>query len=382
MNTIVYFFFVISCVTAACEGSMEHIMQDKTDRVRDFLEDQIRSHKSPGLQYVVTGPDSEIFSYAGGWADVAALRPILPATTMMIYSMTKTVTAIAALQLVEKKKISLDDPVIDYIRDMPYGNGVSIRHLISQTSGIPNPIPLKWVHSSEEHSKFDESMALKRIMAENPRLDFKPGNKYRYSNISYWLLGRIIEKASGTGYEDYMRKNIFQRLKLPLGEIDFVIPSLHNHSKGYIPKWSALNLFKGILIERRFIGEYENGWLNIKDHYLNGPSFGGIVCSARAIGAVLRDLLKNDSALLDEKSKSLLFEQQRDNDGDPVEMTLGWHMRSTKNTSFFYKEGGGAGFHSEMRIYPRSRLASIIIANNASFDVKTVLDTVDREFLQ
>ncbi len=302
---------------------------------------------------------------------------------MMIYSMSKTITAVAILQLIENGKISLDDPAIKYLPDIPYGDQVTIRHLLSQTSGIPNPIPLKWVHLVDEHSTFDEYSSLQSVLIKSPKLDFIPGKKYRYSNISYWLLGRIIEKASDYRFEDYIRQNVFHRLNIPDNEADFVIPSLKNHSKGYILKWSFMNLLKSFFIDGKFIGEYENNWLHIKDHYLNGPPFGGIVCSAHnTIGIFLQDQLRDSSVLFGKKSKDMFFEQQKDNDGNPIEMTLGWHIGTLNGIRFFYKEGGGAGFHSEMRIYSQRRIATVVISNNGSFDVKALLNTIDKEFIQ
>jgi CubicO group peptidase (beta-lactamase class C family) len=315
-------------------------------------------------------------------ADIDNNRPIGAHTTMMIYSMSKTITALAIHQLIENGKIALADPAIKYLPDIPYGDQVTIRHLLSQTSGIPNPIPLKWVHLVEEHSTFDEYSSLQKVLSENPKLDFIPGKKYRYSNISYWLLGRIIEKASGYPFEDYIRQNVFRRLNIPENEADFMIPSPANHSKGYIPRWSFMNLLKSFFIDGKFIGEYENHWLHINDHYLNGPPFGGIVCSAHAIGIFLQDQLRDSSVLFGKKTKDMFFEQQMDNDGNQIEMTLGWHISTLNNIRFFYKEGGGAGFHSEMRIYPQRRNATVVIANNGSFDLKALLNTIDKEFIE
>lgn len=365
---------------SGCQSAMNYAVRDKSARVHAFLDNRIASNDSPGIQYVVVSADSTIFSYSGGRADIAAQRSVGPSTTMMTYSMTKTFTAAAILQLVEQGKISLDDPLTMYVPDNPYGNQITLRHLLSQTSGIPNPIPLKWVHLVEEHSGYDEGASLQKVLAANAELDFGPGEKYAYSNISYWLLGRVIEKATGSSYEEYVRENIFRRLKMPASEIDFVIPSRHNHSKGYLPKWSFFNLFKSFVIESKYIGEYEGGWLHINDHYLNGPAFGGIVGSARSVGIFLQDQLSDSSQLFSKQTKTLFFEQQRNNHGELIEMTLGWHIGNVDGIRYFYKEGGGGGFHSEMRIYPAYGIASVVISNNTSFNVKGFLNTVDKEF--
>jgi len=369
-------------LVAGCHYTMNYVISDKRARVHDYITRELESNQFPGIEYLVLNADSILFSFSGGYADIAAGRPVRETTTMMIYSMSKTVTAAAVLQLVEQGKVSLDDPLIMYVPDIPYGKSVTVRHLLSQTSGIPNPIPLRWVHLVEEHSQFDEQAALQRIVKANPGLDFAPGEKYAYSNISYWLLGDVVANASGSTFVDYVRQNIFRRLDIPANEIDFVIPSPQDHAKGYLPKWSFLNLFKSFVIDARFIGDYEDGWLRIHDHYLNGPSFGGIVASARAIGVFLQDQLRPGSRLFNTDTKRLFFEQQRNNDGQPIEMTLGWHIGSDSGRQYFFKEGGGGGFHSEMRIYPVRKIASVVIANSTSFDAKGFLNTVDREFLQ
>jgi CubicO group peptidase (beta-lactamase class C family) len=361
---------------------MNYSVQDRNTRVQDYIQKKLKSNDFPGVQYVVVGPDSVLYSCNAGWADITGQLQMQAQTTMMIYSMTKTITAAAVLQLVEEGELSLEDAVTKYLDSFPYGDEVTIRHLLSQTSGIPNPIPLKWVHLAEEHPRFDEMAALQEALADNNELNFAPGQKYAYSNISYWLLGLVIEKACKCSYEEYVRQNIFRRLDIPPDEIDFVIPSPKNQAKGYLPRWSFLNLVKSFVIDSRFVGEYEHGWLHIKDHYLNGPAFGGIVGSARSIGMFLQDQLQDTSRLFTGKTKALFYSQQTDNGGDPVAMTLGWHIGNSDGVGYFFKEGGGGGFHSEMRVYPDHRIASIVIANNTSFSARGFLNDVDREFLR
>jgi D-alanyl-D-alanine carboxypeptidase len=371
----------LTFLVVGCHSSMNHAIQNRTERVQDFVSRETEND-SPGIQCVVVNAESTLFSYAGGFASITPPRPLQAGTTMMIYSMSKTITAAAILQLVERRTISLDDPVTKYLPGIPYGKEVLIRHLLSQTSGIPNPIPLQWVHLVEEHSTFNEDSVLQAVLSVNSELDFAPGKKYAYSNISYWLLGKVISTVSGKSYEDFVRFNIFRKLNIPSNEIDFEIPSKENHAKGYLPKWSFLNLFKSFVIDSRFIGEYEDGYLHVNDHYLNGPAFGGIVATARAIGGFLQDQLADSSRLLSDETRRLFFEQQIRNDGTRIDMTLGWHIGHNDGVRFLFKEGGGGGFHSEMRIYPAQRIASVVIANNTSFDAKNFLNIVDEEFLK
>jgi CubicO group peptidase (beta-lactamase class C family) len=262
---------------------------DATGRIRARMDALVAGGAAPGLQYVVVGPASTIFEGASGWADVAGRRPLEPGTTMMVYSMTKTITAVAVLQLVERGALMLDAPVRALVPELPYGDGVTVRHLLAQTSGIPNPIPLRWVHLPEEHAGYDEPAMLARRMAASPALRFAPGKRYAYSNLSYWLLGRAVEKASGVRYEEYVREHVFARLGLSAADAGFVIPARKRHAKGYLPRWSLLNLLAPFLLDRKFRGEREGAWVHVKDNYLDGAAFGGVVASARAIGRFLQD---------------------------------------------------------------------------------------------
>lgn len=345
--------------------------------VKAYLDRKLATNGFPGIQYRVLNRDGLVFEYAGGSADIAARRPMQLDTTMMANSMTKTLTAAAVLQLVEEGKVRLDKPISDYVDGSPYGNKVLVRHLLAQTSGLPNPIPLRWVHLASEHEHYDEAAAMETILCKYPRLDFVPGTRYQYSNISYWLLGSLIANVSGMSFEAYMRMHIFARIGTPAGEMDWVILALDHHAKGYLRKWSFLNLLKPFLLDAEFIGKYEGDWLHIEHHYLNGPAFGGIVTSARALGVFLQDQLQDESKLFGKPTRDLFYEQQRNNRGEPVNMTLGWHIGWRNGKRYYFKEGGGGGFHSEMRIYPDAKVATVVIGNDTSFDAPGLLNRVD-----
>jgi CubicO group peptidase (beta-lactamase class C family) len=374
------FLIPLVVITAGGPEPAANVPKPGADKLASMIRTEYVSREAPGIQYVIVSRDSVLFSFADGLADIAADHPLTPQTTMMIYSMTKTFTAAAVLQLVDQGRLSLDEPVTKYVSDIPYGNQVTIRHLLAQMSGIPNPIPLRWVHLVEEHPWFDERAALREILRDHHELDFTPGARFGYSNISYWLLGQLIANVSGKAYETYMRENIFRRLGIPNAEIDFVIPSTANHARGYLPTWSFLNLIKGFILDDKYIGDYQDGWLQIRDHYLNGPAFGGMVASARAVATFLRDQLQDTSVLFSRQTKSLFFRQQVNQDGEAIEMTPGWHIGSCDIGAYYFKEGGGGGFHCEMRVYPSRRFASVVIANNTSFETRSFLNTLDKEF--
>jgi CubicO group peptidase (beta-lactamase class C family) len=289
--------------------------------------------------------------------------------------MSKTITAAATLQLVGAGQLRLDDPVTRYLADHPYGAAVTVRRLLSHTSGVPNPIPLRWVHPEARHATFDSHQALRAVLKKHPRPAFEPGTRFLYSNIGYWLLGEIVERVSGETFEAYVTGRVLAPLGIAPGELGYTIPDPRRHAAGYLEKYSLLNLAKRLLIDSEYIGGYEGRWLRIRSHFVNGPAFGGSVGSAAGFGKFLLDQLQPHSRLFDDATRQLFYAPQGMSGGAPAPMTLGWHT----GPGFFFKEGGGGGFHCLMRVYP-GRLATVVMTNSTQFDVRKCLDTVDPVF--
>jgi len=261
------------------------------DRARSYLDAQVARSRAPGIQYAFLGPAGPVLEHAAGWCDVARGERMSPATTMMAYSMSKTITAASVLQLVESGAVALDDPLASHVDAVPYGPDVTVRELLAHTSGIPNPIPLRWVHPAARHASFDENAALAAVLRAHPRLSHPPGTKYAYSNIGYWLLGRLVERASGVTFTGYVRERVLKPLGVTPRELDYVIPDPACHATGYLEKYSFMNLAKRLLLDGELIGEYAGRWLSIRSHYVNGAAFGGLVGTARGFGRFLQDQL-------------------------------------------------------------------------------------------
>jgi D-alanyl-D-alanine carboxypeptidase len=342
---------------------------------------QLAPSDGPGIQYIVVDKSNVIFEQSSGLSDIKNRTPLSPDHTMAAFSMTKTITAIAVLQLAEMQKLDIDDKADRYIRH-PYSPDITIRQLLNHTSGIPNPLPLKWVHLACSNDTFNEDAALDLVLRENPRSDNAPGENYAYSNIGYWLLGKVIEAVTRQDYETYVRQKIFRPLKLESTEIDFKINAPSKQAKGYVAKYSIMNLIKNFVTDEEVWGEYEGNWLHVKDVYVNGPAFGGAIGSAKAFSRILQDLLSEDSLLLGKSAKQFLYAQEKNNAGKPLDMTLGWHIGELNGLRYFYKEGGGAGFHCEMRVYRSAGVASVLMTNRTSFNSRKELSRFDKNFIR
>lgn len=367
----------------ACERTMnKEGTPDRDNRVRGYLEAAVAASKTPGIQYVVVDSAKILFEYHGGWVDIGRHVRMDSATTMMAYSMSKTITAAAVLQLAGANRVGLDSPAVRYLDSIPYGSEITVRELLAHTSGIPNPIPLRWVHPATRHATFDERTALANVLREHPHLSHQPGTKYAYSNIGYWLLGRIVERASGEPFASYVSMHVLRPLGVTPQDLGYTIPDPAHHATGYLAKYSFMNLAKGFLIDRQLVGEYAGRWLSIRSHYVNGEAFGGLVGTARGFSKFLQDQLASHSRLFNDSTRSLFYAPQRTAKGTPIAMTLGWHIGRLSGDQFFYKEGGGGGFHNMMRIYPARGIATVVMSNATGFDVDRCLNSLDAEFLR
>ncbi|MGI8497306.1 MAG: serine hydrolase domain-containing protein [Gemmatimonadaceae bacterium] len=161
-----------------------------------------------------------IAQHAYGLADRAAGQPVTERTIFHYGSITKTLTAIAIMQLRDRGRLSLDDRVVSYIPELrmvhdPYGSidSVTIRMLLSHSAGLQNPT---WPYKQGKPWEPFEPTSWNQLVAMMPyqELLFKPDSRYSYSNPGFIYLGRIIEQLSGDPWETYVQKNILSPLAL------------------------------------------------------------------------------------------------------------------------------------------------------------------------
>lgn len=183
---------------ANAAGTQATSSQTATTSSEEFVSDYTARHGLPGASYAVV-KDGEIVT-VGGAGDVSAHTP------MAIASVSKSFTAFALLQLVDSGKVDLDAPVTDYLPDFSIrgadASAITVRMLLSHTSGIPNPTLVGTTGS------------LKESVAAIADLEVAsaPGSTYAYSNFNYRTLARLIEVVDGTDFNTYLDDNIFNPL--------------------------------------------------------------------------------------------------------------------------------------------------------------------------
>jgi N-acyl-D-amino-acid deacylase len=183
----------------------------------------VENNKVPGASLAVTHHGKLVYARGFGLADVEQKHPVQPNSLFRIASVSKPITAVAILQLVEKNKIKLDDRVTERMNLNPLAvagtkldqrwKQVTIHQCLQHTGGWDrdksfDPIGRPWEIARTLHINTPVSAEqVVQYMMGQP-LDFNPGERHAYSNLGYLVLGRIIEAASGHKYEDYIKKEV------------------------------------------------------------------------------------------------------------------------------------------------------------------------------
>lgn len=301
---------------------------------------------------VLAARDGEvIFKGAYGYADHREKTATRTDTVFELGSITKQFTAVAVMMLVEQGKLSLDDPISLYIPEYPYADGITVRNLLSMTSGIPDYVTCGALGFGMEDiaSASNESLEalgevrsiiekeytpaeIVRLISDYSLL-FEPGEEFAYSNTNYYFLGIIIEKISGVSYFDFIEENFF----IPLGMDHTSTETSSLTSKG------AILLYNGAI------------YLPSQNKTLSFAA--GSICSDA------RDLLLWENAVLDGKfltpdGWAQMFDPGRFGYG------FGWHIQS----GYYEHSGNTVGYNSHVLIKPESKIVVIALSNTQGLD--------------
>ncbi|HEX7243532.1 MAG TPA: serine hydrolase domain-containing protein [Longimicrobiaceae bacterium] len=169
-----------------------------------------RAMRAPivGISVAVARGDRVLLEKGYGLADREHGRAVSRGTAFEIGSITKQFTAAAVLRLAEEGRLSLDDGIGDHLPELrERGAGITLRHLLSHTSGLSSAWAVPELAAPSSPQVVVDSLAARPV-------EFAPGERFVYNNNGYILLGRVVEKVSGTSYPEYLRTRILAPLGL------------------------------------------------------------------------------------------------------------------------------------------------------------------------
>lgn len=294
----------------------------------------------PGAIVLVTKDGRPIFRKAYGEADVLTHTPLTPDMAMPIGSMTKQFTAVAVMMLAESGKLSIKHPITRYIAAYPrQGGTITVEHLLTQTSGIPD-----YITATDWPSKMEREVSTRTLVgsfSQRP-LNFAPGAKYEYSSSNYILLGAIVEKVSGLPYAKFLE----QRILTPLG--------MNNTGYARPMRGNAVRASGHSLLERGFVH--------------SPPVSPSQLYSAGGMVSTVDDLARWNAAidagrLLSAAGWKKVFTPYRPKEGES-EYGYGFQMNKDWQQTTTIRHGGRiAGFETFAMRLPEHGLYVVVLSN-------------------
>ena len=314
-------------------------------RIDSLAEATLRDGPVAGLTIGVKRGGDLLLVKGYGDADIENSVPMTAGTVYRIGSLTKQFTAAAVMQLVEVGLMSLDDPMTQYLPDYPtQGHEVSIRHLLTHTSGIKSYTSLGdvfWLKAGLLDLSHTEMLEL---FHDEP-FDFAPGEEYRYNNSGYYLLGMIIEEVSGESYDDYLDAHLFGPLGLSRSSYCHESQIIRGRADGY--------------------EQGDGRLLNDRSISMNTPGAAGALCST------VPDLLSWTVALrsgrvVSPASYEAMTTSGLLSDGSATGYGLALRVAPLGGHSRVAHTGGINGFSTVMAHYPESDLDIVVLSNTSS----------------
>jgi len=198
--------------------------------INALLASYVSEHHVPGLSVAVIDGGRVILAQGYGLADVENRVPAGGDTVYRIASISKSISATAAMRLVEAGKLDLDAPIEKYCPDFPKKPWpITTRELLTHQSGIRD------YRNDEETVNTRHYASIREALTQfaNDPLEFEPGTKMQYTSYGYVVLGCVMEGAAGTSYERYMQQAIFEPAQMPATRLDDVFAIIPHRAHGY-----------------------------------------------------------------------------------------------------------------------------------------------------
>jgi CubicO group peptidase (beta-lactamase class C family) len=299
---------------------------------------------SPGCALAVVEDGQIVYKKGYGMANLELGVPVSPASVFYIGSVSKQFVAMCIALLADREVISMDDDIRKYVPEMPdYGVPVTIRHLIHHTGGIRDYLELEAI--ARIPFGFYHEQDVIGLISRQRELNFVPGEEHTYSNSGYFMLGVIVERASGQSLREFAHENIFE----PLGMKN---SRFHDDFQELIPDRAAGYFDAGKGSFRNFISTFDcvgSGGLftSVEDLFLWDQNF-----THHKVGG--KDVM------------ALLHTQGVLNSGEKLEYAFGLQIDDYRGLKIVEHGGSLGGYRAELLRFPEQRFSVIILSNLSS----------------
>jgi CubicO group peptidase (beta-lactamase class C family) len=385
LSSIIIFTVYIDCIgqinplkSVANITELETYMKSLTD------------HGIPqGMSFLVVKDSQIVYSKGFGWADSPDKIAASPESVYHWFSITKVVTAMAIMQLVEKGKLKLEDQVSKYLSffKVKYPSDTSkqitILDLLNHSSGMPDAkIDLiRWVHHDGDPS-VNQTQMIKRVLPKYSKLTYEPGSQTKYTSVGYMVLSSIIEKVTMQNYEDYVKQNIL----LPLGMVhtDFIYtPAMGmNIAAGSHPFYDLITLLMPFTI-RTYVRESYKRHVWFERFYTDQAAPSGLIGPVTDVALLIMAYINkgelNGKRVLSEESINKMtytgFTLNKEDDPNHFSKKgIAWMVERNPDHFIISHTGSGLGFNTDLQIFPEERIGFVLFSNDTKCKAWQIVD--------
>jgi D-alanyl-D-alanine carboxypeptidase len=335
-------FPLLSIVLTYCAATQAAVADSAlTNQIDATAQEWLARTGAPSVSIALVQNGKVTYAHAYGNARLAPAVAATPSTRYAIDSVSKEFTAAAVLLLVEKGKLSLDDPAGKWFPDLGDASKVTVRELLTHTSGLRDYWPQDFVppemgHPTSIHGILEE-------WARRP-LDFEPGTQWQYSNTGYVLAGAIVEQVAGEPLVKFLQRRIFAPLHMDHVTEDDTHPLSAADAGAYTRQG---------LGPARPAPKEGAGWL-----------FGASELAMTSGELALWDISLMNRTLLAASSYKSQLEPSVLKDGTKKDYGLGLDIETVQGRTRIGHEGAGSGFLAANRIWPDEKTAIVALTNN------------------
>lgn len=341
---------VVCCWLLVSSAVLAEIASGKLDesssrKVDAIAQDGLASSGVPGASVAIVKGGNVVYLRAYGKAKLEPARETQPGMRFAVGSISKQFTAAAILLLAEEGKLKLDDPVAKFYSGLTEGSEITIRMLLSHTSGYSDYWPQDYVMRDMLQPVTPEKIL--DTWASKP-LDFEPGTKWEYSNTNYVLAGQIVEKIAGLRLYDFLAARIFK----PLG-----MTTVFNVDEAPLPAGDATGYYRHALGPLRVAPKEGAGWLS---------AAGELSMTAEDLARWDISVLKR--SILKPASYDEMFKDVKTKDGKETGYGLGVSLKRRSGHRTVEHGGEVSGFVSDNIIFPDDGNAVVVLTNQDAND--------------
>ena len=329
--------------------------------LESLIETYLQNNETIGMCVGIAMKDRILFNKCFGYSEVGKNERISASHIFSLASITKFITALCVVQLVEQNLISLDHPITRFFPELPGSfQPIKVRHLLNHTSGIESLTVLADSLKMNHDIDLRKDNRILQFLSEK-HLIHKPGEHWSYNNSGYFLLGKIIEQVSGLSYQDFLYKYILVPAGMSNTGLCSQEPQKSSYQDHYLVNSHLTNYLKDQRIYEQLKGE-------------------GGICSTT------EDLLKlmlaiENGLLVGTEYFLLMLEAAKLNDGGTIPYGFGVRLGSTLGPDKFGHTGGAISDKTILAHYPNENISLVVLSNSEPAEVDFLAYEIEKLLL-